>query len=85
MKVYPTKHFSKVFKRLPSHIQRQAVKKDKTFRRNMFASQLRTHPLKGKLSRFYAYRINREYRVIFEIIDEATVIYHDIGTHSVYR
>lgn len=31
------------------------------------------------------YWINEEYRIVFEFIKKDTVLYHDIGTHEIYR
>ena len=85
MNIYPSKHFIKSFTKLPSSIQRLAIEKEKLFKADLFHPSLRTHRLKGKLAAFYAYRVNREYRIIFEIVNTSTVIYHDIGTHRIYQ
>ena len=66
-------------------IQNQAVIKDRWFRINTFDSRLKTHPLKGKLKGLWSYSINRDYRVLFEFLSSTEVLYHDIGTHDVYR
>lgn len=84
MKVYPSKQFQKSFKKLPTDIQHIAIKKDKLFRDNPHSPQLKTHKLKGKLSVFWAYSVKLSYRVVFEFIDDQTVLYHDIGTHDIY-
>lgn len=84
MHIYPTKQFIKSFKKLPPSIKEKAIKREKIFQIDMFDVRLKTHPLKGKLSRFHSYRINRAYRIVFEIIDKETILYHDIGTHSIY-
>lgn len=85
MKVYPSKQFQKSFKKLPKDIQQIAIKKDKLFRDNPHSPQLKTHKLKGKLSAFWAYSVKYSYRVVFEFVDQNSVIYHDVGTHEIYR
>lgn len=85
MKVYPSKEFQKSFKKLPKDIQQKAILGDKIFRSNPYAFQLKTHKLKGKLSKFWSYSIKYNYRIVFEFIDDTTVIYHDIGTHEIYK
>jgi len=83
--VYPTSRFKRSFRKLPTRIQKLAIKKDEIFRKNAFDSKLKTHKLKGKLQDFYSYWVNDEYRIVFEFVKENTVIYHDIGTHEIYR
>lgn len=85
MKVYPSKQFQKSFKKLPKDIQRIAIMRDKIFRSNPHSPQLKTHRLKGKLSKFWSYSVKYSYRTVFEFIDDVTVVYHDIGTHEIYK
>ena len=85
MKVYPSKQFQKSFKKLPTDIQNIAIKKDQIFRDNPHSPQLKTHKLKGKLSTFWSYSVKYSYRVVFEFIDNQTVLYQDIGTHKIYK
>lgn len=83
--IYPTSQFKKSFKKLSSDIQQLAIAKDKIFRETPHTPSLKTHKLKGKLSNFWSYSIKYSYRVVFEFVDSQTVIYHDIGTHEVYK
>ena len=83
--VHVASDFRKAFQKLPTHIQDLAIKKDQLFRDNAFTPPLRTHKLKGPLKDYWAYSINREYRVLFRFINAHEVIYYDIGTHAIYR
>ncbi|OGY28660.1 MAG: hypothetical protein A3F33_00645 [Candidatus Woykebacteria bacterium RIFCSPHIGHO2_12_FULL_43_10] len=85
MKIFPTSAFKKSFKKLPKEIQKSAIGKDKLFRSDPYSPQIKTHKLKGKLSKFWSYSVSYEYRIVFEFINQQTVIYHDIGTHKVYK
>lgn len=85
MKVYPTKQFQKSFKKLSKDIQKVAIQKDQIFRNNPFSPRLKTHKLRGKLSKFYSYSVKYSYRIVFEFVGKDTVIYQDIGTHEIYR
>lgn len=85
MRVYPAKQFQKSFKKLPIDIQKTAIQKDQLFRNNPYSPQLKTHKLKGKLSKFYSYSVKYSYRIVFEFADKDTVIYQDIGTHEIYK
>lgn len=85
MKIYPSKQFRKSFKKLPKDIQQAAIEKDQVFRTDPNSPQLKVHKLKGKLSKFCAYSIKYSYRIVFEYIDDQTVLYHDVGTHEIYK
>ena len=84
-KISTTPHFERAFGKLSRSTQNQAVVKDRWFRLNAFDLRLKTHALKGKLKGLWSYSINREYRVLFEFLSSTEVLYHDIGTHDVYR
>jgi toxin HigB-1 len=66
--VHVTPDFEKAFLRLPKHIQTLATRKDQWFRKHAFDPRLRTHKLKGELSAYWAYSVNREYRVLFRFL-----------------
>ena len=78
--VHVTPDFEKAFLRLPKHIQTLATRKDQWFRRDAFDPRLRTHKLKGELSAYWAYSVNREYRVLFRLVGPTEALYYDVGT-----
>ena len=43
---------------------------------------LRTHKLSGELDGLYAFSIEEDCRVLFEIYDAANIVLLDIGTHD---
>ena len=55
--------FEKALLRLPERVRELATRKDQWFRKDAFDPRLRTHKLKGKLSEYWSYSVNREYRV----------------------
>lgn len=83
--VYPTSRFKRSFKKLPPRIRKLAIEKDKVFRKNPHDSRLRTHKLKGELKTYWSFWINEEYRIILEFVKSDAVLYHDIGTHGIYK
>jgi len=85
MIIYPTSQFKKSYKRLPNFIKKKAKEKDTIFRQQPFDSILDTHKLKGKLKSFWAYSVDKSYRVLFRFENKNKVIYFDIGTHEVYK
>ena len=83
--VHVTPNFERAYLRLPKHIQNLATRKDQWFRKDAFDSRLRTHKLKGELSAYWAYSVNREYRVLFRFVGSSEALYYDVGTHAIYR
>lgn len=83
--IFPTNHFKKSYKRLPQEIKKEAVEKENIFISNPFNQRLKTHRLKGKLRNYWAYSVNYEYRIMFRFVDDESVLYFDIGTHSIYK
>ena len=52
---------------------------------NPYASQLRTHRLKGSLAECFAARLSHEYGIVF-VVGPDRVTFVDIGNHDdVYR
>ena len=85
MKIYYSSKFAREYKKLPIKIKKTAENKEIIFRHNPFDSRLKTHRLTGKLKDFWSFSIDYKYRVVFEIIDEKTVWFLDVGTHDIYR
>lgn len=83
--IYPTTHFIRAYQTLPQPIQAKAKQKEQTFKANPFDPRLKTHKLKGKLEGYWSFSITYQYRILFRFINHQTVLYHDIGTHDVYR
>ncbi len=83
-KIYPTTRFTRSFRRLPDNIKKKAVERERIFKENPFDPRLDTHKTKGKLQGLLAYSVDFHYRVLFHFLDEKTVLYHDIGDHSLY-
>jgi len=85
LKIHITSEFKKSFRKLPSRIQILTQKKDQWFRLNAFDVRLETHKLKGELISYWAYSVNKHYRVLLRFITDNEVIYYDVGTHDIYK
>lgn len=84
MKIYYSSKFAKEYKRLPKRIKLLAEKKEKSFRKDPFDPQLKTHKLTGRLKEFWSFSIDYNYRIIFEFRNKNTVWFHSVGTHGIY-
>lgn len=83
--ILPTTQFKKSFRRLPRDIQKKTAEREKIFIANPFDPRLDTHKTKGRLKGLWSYSVDFRYRVLFRFIDEESVIYHNIGDHSIYE
>ena len=84
MKILYLNRFARQFKKLPVEIQYIAAKKEKIFRKDPFCKTLKTHKLHGKLNGFWVFSIGYDKRIIFEFINEKTVLFCLVGNHKVY-
>ena len=73
-------------KKLDRKLQDKLAKNLVTLQKNPFSPSLHTKNLSGKLSGFFSFRINRDWRVIFQFADSDTVMLIDIAHRSdVYK
>lgn len=66
-------HFLKSAKRLPQETKNKLAKLLESLAQNPFHPLLHTKHLTGKLSGFLSFRITRDFRVIFQFLDEQTI------------
>lgn len=84
MKVYPSSKFTRSLKKLPRRVQERAIERDLLFRTDPFNPRLETHKLHGAKKDEWAYSVDRVYRISFIFLGSETVLYTDIGDHSIY-
>lgn len=82
---HTTPQFEKDFLSLPKSIQKKGRRRIFLFEENCFLSILETHKLKGKLTKFWSFAIDDDYRVIFRFLPKQEVIYYRIGPHRIYK
>ena len=84
-RVHLTPHFERSFRRLSRDLQERAAARDQLFRANPFDPRLNTHQLSGRLNGLWSYSVDYRHRVLFEFLSALEVLYHDIGSHAIYR
>ena len=55
------------------------------FRENFSDPRLKTHKLTGKLQGYWSFSLTYKHRIIFELINNSSVAFIDIGDHKVYQ
>lgn len=84
MQIIYSPNFLRNYRCLPDIIKNKAEKRETIFRKNLFDKRLKTHKLSGKFTNFWSFSIDYRYRIIFELKNERTIIFHKIGNHSIY-
>ena len=77
--------FLEEFDRLPQSIQKRTLKAKRLLLENPLHPSLRLHKLSGHLYGLWSIRINRQYRVIFEQIENGDILFISVGTHAIYE
>jgi len=85
MQIIYSPQFKKDYKKIDGQIKRKAEAKENIFRSNPFNKCLKTHKLSGKLHDLWSFSVDYDCRIIFEFKSEKVVIFHAIGSHSVYK
>ena len=85
MEIYYSPHFARSYKKLPDAVKRLAEEREYVFRRDWKDPALATHKLNGKFTGLWAFSISNRHRIIFEIVDENTVHFHEVGDHTIYK
>lgn len=70
---------------MPPPIQKLAARKILLFEDNPTHPSLNVHKLKGELSAFWSFYINKGLRVMFRFLRNNEVIYYDVDTHDIYE
>ena len=85
VRVHLTPRFQRAYRKLPPTLRALATERDQLFRRHAFDPRLKTHALKGQLKGLWSYSVDYRHRILFEFIGRDEALYHDIGSHDVYR
>lgn len=79
-----TSKFVRKSNKLSTDLKNQLIKAEERFKKDPYDQTLRTHKLKGQLKDYYSFSINYSHRVLFSIEPGGSVVFIDIGDHSVY-
>lgn len=79
-------HFERLYRKLTRSVKDDAETAEKIFRRNPQDGRLRVHKLGGRLSGYWSFSVNYEYRIVFHYGDNKEAVFFDlIGNHDIYR
>ncbi len=82
MIVVTSKSFDKKFKKLSKKIQLQAKERISLFTENPFSVILNNHMLHGDQMMLRSINVNADIRIVYEKVDDTTVRFLEIDTHS---
>lgn len=85
MQIIYSPRFAKSYKKLPKKIKLLAEGREEVFRQDPFEPRLKTHKLKEELKDFYSFSISYNWRIVFHFEDKNSIVFDNIGTHSIYK
>jgi addiction module RelE/StbE family toxin len=86
MKIVYSKQFLKSVKKLSPKIRNQLADRIELFGTNPLDRRLRNHALHTPYKGSFSINITGDYRAIYHLVDEQTVLFTHVGTHSqLYR
>ncbi|MDP2599933.1 MAG: type II toxin-antitoxin system mRNA interferase toxin, RelE/StbE family [Deltaproteobacteria bacterium] len=84
-RIFQSSVFLRSLKKLPPELREEVKTKEAIFRKDRFHPHLKTHKLKGKYRDVWSFSITRKHRIVFKFIDKNTVLFVDVGDHSIYQ
>jgi len=85
MDIFYSPKFLRSFKKLPKALRPLIDERINIFRENFSDPRLKTHKLTGKLQGYWSFSLTYKHRIIFELINNSSVAFIDIGDHKVYQ
>jgi len=82
-KIFRQIAFNKAWRKLPRVVKKQSRKAITLFLENSSHPSLHTHNLKGKLSEFKSFSVNRDIRILFRE-EKDGLHFEGIGNHDDY-
>lgn len=76
------KNFKKVYKKLPTKIERAVKQRLRLFALSPFDAVLNNHPLRGKYLGCRSINITGNFRLVYSEESDNVVVLVDVGTHS---
>jgi len=77
--------FIREFNKLNKDLQEEALEKLELLKTSSNHKSLKVHKLKGKLSSFYSFSVNYNYRIVFQYRTKKEVYLFNIGDHDIYK
>lgn len=77
-----SKNFNKQLRKAPLHIKIAFREKFQIFTKDPFNVRLNNHSLSGKLKGLHSININGDWRAIYSIETNETIVFELLGTHS---
>jgi len=82
MKIRYHKRFLKSFRKLPGKFQKKFIERLELFQREPFHPLLNNHSVESAFPNWRSINITGDYRALYEVQKEGSVIFMKLGTHS---
>ncbi|MFA5936422.1 MAG: type II toxin-antitoxin system mRNA interferase toxin, RelE/StbE family [Candidatus Paceibacterota bacterium] len=77
-----SKNFKKSLKKKNKFIQEKTRERIRLLKKDPFNILLNNHKLHGEYAGYNSINITGDFRVVFKYVDEYSIIFLDIGTHT---
>lgn len=85
MKIFYTRKFVSLYKKLPNIIKIKAERQEKIFKENLFYPSLNTEKLMPKKNSLWSFRVDQTYRVVFHFEGEQVTFLFISHHKDIYR
>lgn len=85
MRIIETARFRASFEKLQKPTKQKVKKQFQLFFENIFHPSLHTEKLEPRHKNIWSFRVDKNYRVIFTLSSQETILLIDIGPHNMYR
>ncbi|MBI2453432.1 type II toxin-antitoxin system RelE/ParE family toxin [Candidatus Peregrinibacteria bacterium] len=85
MRIIETTRFRISFEKLQKPTKQKVKKQFQLFFKNIFHPSLHTEKLKPRHKNIWSFRVDKNYRVIFSVSSQDTILLIDIGPHNMYK
>jgi addiction module RelE/StbE family toxin len=82
--IFYSSHFIRAMKKIDPSLKEVVAEREKIFRKDPFDPRLRTHKLTGSLASLYSFSITYKYRILFKMRTDKTIVFLNVGDHSIY-
>lgn len=86
-KIHASPRFIRKLKQLDKTLRLVVQEEITLFQEDPFGLSLDTHPLREKYKGMYSFSVLPDLRIVFRFTkpDQSEVLFHDIGSHEIYK
>ncbi len=80
-----SKSFIRKYKKLDKELQQEVKSAIELLKEPKNHQNLKVHKLHGKLGSYYGFSVNYRIRIVFDYLEQNTVVLHSVDDHDIYK